>query len=54
VFCSEKSGKSKIKTLREGPRIRRLKSTVLIRFLKTIQSEETSFQVPKSFHKEER
>jgi hypothetical protein len=38
-----------IKTSSEASKIRRLKSMVIKRLLKTIQSEENSFEVPRGF-----
>jgi len=43
-----------IKTSCEGSRMWRLKSMFLRRFFKTIQSEENSFHVPRSFQTKER
>jgi len=45
---------NQIKTSCEGSRMKSWRSRVLRRLLKTIQSEENLFQVPRSFQTKER
>ena len=53
-FCSEESCKSTNQDIKWRIKDEELKIKVLQRLLKTIQSEENSFQVPRSFQTKER
>jgi len=53
VFCSEKSCKSINQDITWRNKIWILKSMVLRRFFKIIQSEKNSFQIPRSFQTKE-